>query len=119
MRSERNPDGDGSTAGGELSSVEATRRDPALELVDLERRTHVEQIPLDDPVREDLPLGDTSVDFQLHLRQLARPVVDADAVDAGIEAPDLEPVDHHTVREALDHRVRKLVTRQTLRQVAG
>src|SRR4051812_44278307 len=102
MRSGRKPDRRLSTSAWATSIVEPTRRDLAFELVDLERDPHPEHVPVDDPVGEDLPLGDPAVDADLELRELPRPVVDADPVDAGIDPRDLEPVDQDALGEALD-----------------
>src|SRR5687768_12170839 len=112
MRSDRNPDRLLSFAAGVTSIVEPTRRGLALQLVDLECDPHAEQVPVDDAVGEDLPLRDAPLYVEVEARQLPRPVVDADPVDAGIEARDLEPFDQDTVDEALDHAVGELIVRQ-------
>src|SRR5690348_18463147 len=99
MPSGRKPDRGSCVVAGAASVLEPTRRDPALQLVHLERDLNVEAVPVDDAVREDLPLRDAALDAGLELRELLRPVVHADPVDAGVEPRDVEAVDQHTVDE--------------------
>src|SRR5919197_4223326 len=101
MRSGRKPERPLSATAA--TSVEAARGDLALQLVDLEGDPYVEVVPVDDAVGEDLPLGDAALDADVETRQLRGRVVDADPVDAGIDADDVEPVDQRAVDEALDH----------------
>src|SRR4029450_12959610 len=91
------------------TSVEAARGDLALQLVDLEGDLHMEVVPVDDAVGEDLPLRDPALDADVETRQVAGRVVDADSIDAGIDAHDVEPVDQGAVDETLDDPIRELV----------
>src|SRR5215467_12655204 len=100
--------------------IESPHRCFTLELIDIECDAHMKAVPVDDAVREHLPLRYSKLPGQLvESRYLIAEVVDADAIDAGVESIDGQALDQHSIGERLDHIVAQLEVGQPLGHPQG
>src|SRR3954464_1106027 len=103
MRSGRKPDRITALSACGKSEIEFTHRNLALELVDVERDAHMESVPVDDAVGEDLQLCNAVLRRQdVQPRHLITKVVDANAVNAGIKPADRQTVNQYSISEPAD-----------------